>query len=62
VYLRCPAGTTLFGVNGGSFNGARSVKLEMVIASTSSATVLAREMVYGTSANWQAFATAVCAP
>jgi hypothetical protein len=38
------------------------VKLEMVIASTSSATVLAREMVYGTPVNWQAFATAVCAP
>ena len=62
VYLRCPAGTRLFGVNGGSFNGARTVKLEMVIASTSSATVLAREMVYGTSVNWQAFATGVCAP
>jgi hypothetical protein len=62
LLLQCPAGKRLFGINGGSFNGARSVKIESVVAGNTNALIIVKEMPYGTSADWRAFATAVCAP
>jgi hypothetical protein len=62
VFAVCPPGTTLHTAAGGINAAYRYVKVESLLPS--SATLLAiraREMVYGTTANWQAFAVGICA-
>ncbi len=61
--VTCPAGTELFDVGGGVYTGSRRhVKNESFVPATTNAAVIVKEMPYGNTGNWQAFAQAICAP
>src|SRR5690606_8626031 len=61
VFAGCPRGTMLHSTGGGINYAYRSAKIENLSISPTLMALRVREMVYGTSADWQAFAVAICA-
>jgi hypothetical protein len=60
----CPSGTDVYGVGGGVSTGAarRIAKIDMLIPLLSNALVSVREFPSGSTLNWTAFGTVICAP
>jgi hypothetical protein len=60
----CPSGTDVYGVGGGVSTGAarRIAKIDMLIPLLSNALVSVREFPSGSTLNWMAFGTVICAP